>query len=112
MEVLLKSLHACSQLHPCCRAPGIMGWKHTKETQNKKGSCQVNKSSADFSMQVGQTLTGLSQTTKYPNVLLIKPSIAAKRERERRHGKRFVMDWSRMTMADKSFPNMGTCDDV
>lgn len=31
------------------------------------------------------------------------------KEREERHGKRFVMDSSRMTMADKSIPNMGTC---
>ena len=30
------------------------------------------------------------------------------REREERHGERFVMDSSRMTMADKSLPNMGT----
>lgn len=31
------------------------------------------------------------------------------KERERRHGKRLVMDSSRMTMAGKSLPNMGTC---
>lgn len=46
--------------------------------------------SADFSMHVFQTgeadlsffiIPHRSQPTKYPNVLLIKPSIAAKRER-------------------------------
>lgn len=73
--------------------------------------------SADFSMQVSQTSEAnlcfdyfprRSQPTKYPNVLLIKPSIAAKRERGETW-KRFVMDSSRMTVTDKSIPNMGTC---
>lgn len=31
------------------------------------------------------------------------------KEREERHGKRFVMDSSRMKMADKSIPNMENC---
>lgn len=71
--------------------------------------------SAGFSMQVSQTSKVnlvsdciLSHPIKYPSVLLIKPSIAAK-EREERHGKRFVMDGSRMTVAQKSIPNMGSC---
>lgn len=67
-------------------------------------------------MQVSQTRKAVSfnysphrsQPIKYPKVLLIKPSIAAKK-REERHGKRFVMVWSRMTVAEKSVPNMGTC---
>lgn len=52
--------------------------------------------SADFNMQVSQTgeadfsfdyFPHKSQPTRYPNVLLIKPSIAAKRERGETWGK-------------------------
>lgn len=55
----------------------------------KKGFMSSEKFSAGFSMQVSQTSEAelsfdfphRSQPTTFPNVLLIKPSIAAKRER-------------------------------
>lgn len=82
------------------------------------GSCQVKKISAGFSMQVSQTSEAESSFDFFspieanqqhiPMSYLLNLQLLQK-EREERHGKRFVMDSSRMTMADKSIPNMGTC---
>ena len=59
-----------------------------------------HNSKADFSFDYFHYM---SQPTKYSRVLLIKPSIAAKKEREETW-KKIIMDCSRMTMADHSNP--------
>lgn len=70
--------------------PSSLGKNSYEKNQNKKGFMSSEQISADFSMHVFQTgeadlsffyIPHRSQPTKYPNVLLIKPSIAAKRER-------------------------------
>ena len=73
--------------------------------------------SADFNMQVSQTGESdlsfayfrivANQQNINPMSYLLNLQLLQK-EREERHGKRFVMDSSRMTMVDKSIPNMGT----
>lgn len=111
---ILKSLHACSQVVSCFSLQSLLG---KGGLENKKGSCQVNKS-----QQV--SACRFLSLVKLTCLLIISPIEAnqqnipvsyllnlqlLQKERKERHGKRFVMDSSRMTMADKSIPNMGTC---
>lgn len=84
---------------------------YEEKTQNRIGFISSEHISAGFSMQVCHNSKAdssfdyfhyISQPIKYSNVLLIKPSIAAKRER--RDMEKIIMDCSRMTMADQSNP--------
>lgn len=85
-----------------------------KKVRIKKGSCQVNKSqqiSTCMILKGDLSFDYFPIETNQHNIpisYLLNLQLLQK-EREERHGKRFVMDSSRMTMADKSIANMGTC---